>query len=323
MKIAIIKLSALGDIVHGSIVLQFIKKHIPNSSIHWVCDERFADILNNHEHIDKLIKVKLKDKKFKESFRILKEAKKNDYDIAIDFQGLLKSAIVGRILCKNVVGFDKKSTREGIASLFYKKSFAIAYGENIIIRNLKLASLALNFELTKKQIENKIPCFENLKKQTPKNEPKKIMITVGSSWKSKIYPTPLHVEFINLLKDYEIYLSYGNEFEKELTYEISSKTHAKILEKTSLTNVILKMNEFDLIIGPDSGITHLAWAQNIPSITLFGPTPSHRNTYQSKKNVIIDSGKEIDARNLDKFDDCIKMIDPKLIAKKAEEILWI
>lgn len=323
MKIAIIKLSALGDIVHASIILQFIKKNIGNCVIHWVCDERFSNILKDHEYIDKLIVLKLKDRQFKKSFAILKEAKKQNYDIAIDLQGLLKSAIIGRILCKHLVGFNKFSIREKLASYFYKKSFYIPYEENIILRNLKLTSLALNFELITEQIDRKEPCFKNLKKELPKNNPKQIMITIGSSWKSKIYPTSLHIEFINMLKNYNIFLSYGNDFEKTIADKIANNTKAKILPKTSLEKLVLKMNEFDLVIGPDSGVTHLAWAQNIPSITLFGPTPSQRNSYQGKKNVIIDSNKKIDARKLDKHDDCIKTIKPEIIAKKAEEILWI
>lgn len=77
MKIAIVKLSALGDIIHASIILQFIKKHIPTAQIHWVCEEIFADIFLNHEYIDNLVLINLKEKKISQSIKNLYIAKKN------------------------------------------------------------------------------------------------------------------------------------------------------------------------------------------------------------------------------------------------------
>ncbi len=320
MKIVIVKLSALGDIVHGSIVLQFIKAHIKDANITWVVDERFAGILESHEHIDKLIKIKLKDKKFKQSYQILKKA--GHFDIAIDFQGLLKSAIIGRILCENLVGFDKNSIREKIATFFYKKSFFVDYNENIILRNLNLASKALGFGFNENEILEKKPCFLNLKKATPTNQPKKILIAIGSSWKSKMYPKDLHIKFIDLLDDFDIFLCYGNESEKLEAEFIASRSKAKILPKMKLQSLALKLNEFNLIIGSDSGISHLAFAQNIPSITLFGPTPHQRNTYTTPINKTLHV-KKINPKKLNKNDDCIKLIKPKDIANLAKELLWI
>lgn len=60
MKIAIVRLSALGDIVQTSIVLQFIKKYYENAQIDWVCEERFSNILENCKLINKVIKINLK-----------------------------------------------------------------------------------------------------------------------------------------------------------------------------------------------------------------------------------------------------------------------
>ena len=63
MKIAIIRLSALGDIIQTSVVLQFIKKNVDNAEIQWVCDEKFAKILENLPELSGIIKIPLKDKK--------------------------------------------------------------------------------------------------------------------------------------------------------------------------------------------------------------------------------------------------------------------
>ena len=118
MKIAIIRLSALGDIIQATIVLQFIKKHYPDATIEWICEERFSRVLKNHPLINETIKLNLKDKNYLKSIKTLLRARKRGYDLAIDLQGLIKSALVARIVCKNVVGFDKFSSREGLSSLF-------------------------------------------------------------------------------------------------------------------------------------------------------------------------------------------------------------
>lgn len=86
LKIAIVKLSALGDIVHAAIVLQFIKKHYPNAHITWLVDARFASLLKDHPLIDELVVLPLK-QSFKQSYKILKTLGK--FDKVIDLQGLL------------------------------------------------------------------------------------------------------------------------------------------------------------------------------------------------------------------------------------------
>ncbi|MFA7354402.1 MAG: glycosyltransferase family 9 protein, partial [Sulfurimonadaceae bacterium] len=142
MKICIVKLSAIGDIIHAMVTLQFIKKVLPHSRIDWIVEGAFVDVLKNNPHIDNILPINLKSLKKRKSeiftqYKILKTYSKNNYDIVIDAQGLLKSAIVAKIIgAKTVAGFDKKSIREGIASLFYDKKVSIAYDANTIDRNV-------------------------------------------------------------------------------------------------------------------------------------------------------------------------------------------
>ncbi|MCK4737493.1 MAG: lipopolysaccharide heptosyltransferase I, partial [Sulfurimonas sp.] len=98
MKICIVKLSAMGDIIHAMVALQFIKKEIPNAQIDWVVESGFKGVLENNPDIDNILPINLKSIKKKKSevfnqFKILKTYSKNNYDIVIDAQGLLKSAI--------------------------------------------------------------------------------------------------------------------------------------------------------------------------------------------------------------------------------------
>ena len=129
MKIAIVKLSALGDIIHAMIVLQFIKKNYPESEIDWFVEKRFFGILENNPHINQIHQVSLKSaNKSKSFFLIWKELSKirklSNYDLVIDMQGLLKSALIAQKIPSDItLGFDKTSLRESFAAKFYSQTY--------------------------------------------------------------------------------------------------------------------------------------------------------------------------------------------------------
>ncbi|WP_103604325.1 lipopolysaccharide heptosyltransferase I [Campylobacter concisus] len=316
LKIAIVKLSALGDIVHAAIVLQFIKKHYPNAHITWLADTRFASLLKDHPLIDELVVLPLK-QSFKQSYKILKTLGK--FDKVIDLQGLFKSAIVAKIIGKQTYGFSRESVKEKIAARLYRYKFKIDYNENIIIRNLALVAFALNFSFEASEILEKVPCFEASEIYKNESGKKRVLIAAFASEESKIYNK--FKDVIRLLEEREIYLCYGSESEKVRAEAIISGTSAKLLEKLNIKEMISFITSCDLVIGNDSGLTHLAWAMNKPSITLFGNRPSHRNAYITDKNLVIDMGKQIDARSIDKNDFCIREIFPETIANFAKRLL--
>ena len=316
LKIAIVKLSALGDIVHAAIVLQFIKKHHPNAHITWLVDARFASLLKDHPLIDELVILPLKES-FKKSYKIIKALGK--FDKIIDLQGLFKSAVVAKLLGREIYGFSRESVKEKISARLYKHKFKIDYNENIIFRNLSLVGYALNFGFDRDEILKKSPCFEIVGKFKNESGKKRVLIAAFASEESKIYDK--FKDVIRLLNGCEIYLCYGSESEKARAEAIISGTKAKLLEKLSIKDMIDYIASCDLVIGNDSGLTHLAWAVNRPSITLFGNRPSHRNAYVTDKNLVIDMGKQIDARSIDKNDFCIREIYPETVANFAKRLL--
>ena len=316
LKIAIVKLSALGDIVHAAIVLQFIKKHCPNAHITWLVDARFASLLKDHPLIDELVILPLKES-FKKSYKIIKTLGK--FDKIIDLQGLFKSAVVAKLLGKEIYGFSRESVKEKIAARLYRHKFKIDYNENIIVRNLSLVGYALNFSFDRDEILKKSPCFEIVGKFKNESGKKRVLIAAFASEESKIYDK--FKDVIRLLDGCEIYLCYGSESEKARAKAIISGTFAKLLEKLSIKDMIDFIASCNLVIGNDSGLTHLAWAVNRPSITLFGNRPSHRNAYVTDKNLVVDMGKQIDARSIDKNDFCIREIYPETVANFAKRLL--
>jgi len=330
MKIAIVKLSALGDIVHAMVVLQFIKKEIPNCQIDWIVEECFVAVLEHNPHIHAILPVNLKAIK-KDKLKLFSELKKlkkyteNSYDLVIDMQGLLKSAIVSKILGVNS-GFDKNSIREKIASTLYKKAFFVPYDRNVIVRNINLIESSLNLKITKDQIKEKKSFLffskedEEKTKRFLSHKKKNIIHILGSSWKSKIYPKEKFVEIIQKLEGNHLLL-WGSKEEEVYADDIEALTNAKKLPSLNLNELKALISKADLVIGGDSGPTHFAWALNRPSITIFGPTPSKRNVLCTDTNRVIDCEKEIDPLKLDKKDYCIRSIDPDRIIHTAKALL--
>lgn len=319
-NIAVIKLSALGDIVHAVVILQFIEKHLPKAKITWFADAKFSEILFLCPQISRVVSLPLKNGEYKKSLELIASAKQEaKFDYVIDLQGLLKSAAVAKLLGKNSYGFDKFSVKEPIATLFYGHKFSCDYAQNIILRNLSLTAFALGFSFSEDEILAKQPCFSasQSKSQSPK---KKILIAPFASEPSKIYDK--FGDVITLLDDpkNEIFVCFNGEKEEKETLNLIQNSNAKTLN-LSLKELVSFISSCDLVIGNDSGVTHIAWAQNRPSITLFGNRPAERNAFASPINLTLDAGKKIDAKKIDKSDFCVRDIAPQAIANAAKRLL--
>ncbi len=329
-KIAIIKLSAMGDIIHTMVVLQFIKKAYPDMHITWFVEQMFAKVLEHNPHIDVIIKLNLKslkkDKKLLFSqIKYIKSFKKQNYDLVIDAQGLLKSAIVAKMVGKNVAGFCKNSTREALASLFYNHKISIAYEENIIDRNAYLFSKALGLNITKDDLLKKKPYLFYKDEDSSiydffTKDAKNIVLVLGASWASKIYPKEGFKEVIDGL-DENFLLLWANENEREMALFLAQNTKAKMLPKMDLNTLKALISKADLLIGNDTGPTHMAWANNVSSITLFGNTPAYRNTYETAINKTLKSNSNVDALRLNRQDYSIKTIDKNDIINLSKKLL--
>ena len=321
IRIAIVRLSALGDIVNTAVVLQIIHSYYPNAVIDWFVEEAFAPILQQHSLIHEVIPLPLKRLKKTKSFRLLKAIihslkSREHYDHIIDTQGLLKSAIVASLLPGKIHGFDTKSAREAIASWFYTTTSSIPYDISVIRRNAMLITQALNIPYTDMLIEEKKPVFET---QKIPDEPK-IALIIGASWPSKCYPKEKFALLCDLLP-YPCHLIWGSIGEHEDAKWIQKHSKNSIVSpKMSLKELVSFIANCSLTIGNDTGPTHVAWAMNRPSITLFGPT-NERMIYPTSINVFINSPSIVDIFHINKNDFSINEISPNEIFQKAQELL--
>jgi heptosyltransferase-1 len=318
--------------VHAMVALQFIKACCPDSRIDWIVEERFAGVLADNPDLDGILTVNLKALKTDVS-RLFAELQKirafreRDYDLVIDAQGLLKSAIVARLIGKRVAGFDAGSIREKAASWFYDQKVHCAYDANTIDRNARVLSRPLGFEIGREHILNKKPflfyrnpppCLDDYLARDRKN----IVLVTGSTWESRNYPAESYVKVAERLEQNCLAI-WGNAQEKARAEGMAAKSdHIRVMPKLDLNGLKALIARCDLVIGNDTGPTHMAWALNRPSLTIFGPTPVSR-VYRTDINRVVKSASKVNPYKLNKKDFSIREIDPQLIVQEAASLIGL
>ncbi|MGL2698937.1 lipopolysaccharide heptosyltransferase I [Helicobacter pylori] len=332
MKIAIVRLSALGDIIVSAVFLAAIKECLPNAQIEWFVDERFSAILEHSPYIDKLHPIALKSALTTfnplKIFKLFKSLRAYEYDIIIDMQGLVKSALITQMLkAPKKVGFDYASAREGLSAFFYSQKVSIAYDEPILKRNFTLLSHALN--LPKNEISeglssrSKVFFYQDSPKinalNLNQNKPK-ILFVLETSKINKTYPIERFKDLALMLENFQICLLWHADGDKAnaLYGALKHQRDVLLLPKLTLNEVKALLFKMDVIIGGDTGITHLAWALQKPSITLYGNTPMERFKLESPINVSLTGNSNA---NYHKKDFSIQNIDPKKIKECVLNIL--
>lgn len=339
MKIAIVRLSSLGDVVVCASLLPFIHTLSEEIEVDWYVDSLFAEVLRGSPCITNLYEINLKKGGLRALPGIIKRLKSAGfYDVVIDMQGLMKSALVGRFLNKQEFwGFAWDSIKEPLASVCYDKKVHIAYEENILKRNLKLVSealgvafnsddLALAFERRKEAFgvsdEAKYRISELLGQwQWIKQGYKRVILVLEASIDSKTYPPMLFVELIKALFAQKIgffLLSHKTQRAAEIKVCFEDEERVVSLPALNMDELKALMEESDLLIGGDTGVTHLAWAMQRPSITLYGNTPASRFALIGEANITL-SGSE--NPTYDKSDFSIANITPQSICAEAKRIL--
>ncbi|GAA8540749.1 lipopolysaccharide heptosyltransferase I [Helicobacter pylori] len=332
MKIAIVRLSALGDIIVSAVFLAAIKERFANAQIEWFVDERFGAILEHSPYIDKLHPIALKSTLTTlnplKIFKLFKSLRAYEYDIVIDMQGLIKSALITQMLkAPKKVGFDYASAREGLSAFFYSQKVSIAYDEPILKRNFTLLFHALN--LPKNEISEglssrfKVFSYQDSPKinalNLNQNKPK-ILFVLETSKTNKTYPIERFKDLALMLENFQICLLWHADEKKATTlyHSLKNQCDTLLLPKLTLNEVKALLFKMDLIIGGDTGITHLAWALQKPSITLYGNTPMERFKLESPINVSLTGNSNA---NYHKKDFSIQNIEPKKIKECVLNIL--
>jgi heptosyltransferase-1 len=145
-------------------------------------------------------------------------------------------------------------------------------------------------------------------------------MVIGSSWASKNYPADKFVK-IALALQQNCLVVWASDQEKDAAEWMSTQSgNIQVMPKMDLNSLKALIAKADLLIGNDTGPTHMAWALNRPSITIFGPTPI-RMAYQTSINKVVKSASSVNPYKLNKQDYSIRDIDEIEISDLAKTLL--
>lgn len=282
MKVLLVKLSSMGDLIHTLPALNDAIQAMPKLQFDWVVDNAFTEIASWHPSINQVItsnhrqwrKKKWQSIKNGDISHFLKMLRASHYDLIIDAQSSIKSAIISRLAHGTRCGLDRQCARESIASIFYQKKYHIAKQQHAIKRIRLLFAQALGYEY-----QDTLPNFTiNRSKLIAPNIalPKQYLVFVHhASYPSKLWPNDYWHTLIEHAKadGYDVLLSCGNQQEQQRGEHLAaSHTNAIALPIMPLSEIAYILAKAAGAICCDTGLSHIANALGTLSVSLYGPT---------------------------------------------------
>jgi len=260
-RILIIRLSAMGDIIHTLPAAASLKKSFPESRMAWLIASRWMPLVEGNPYVDELIPF---DRSSLSSLHHSWRSVRNfGAAAAFDFQGLLQSAIIGRAARpKFLFGFDRSVARESFAASLYTHCVPV-HGPHRVERNLQLAEYAGARELSQ---DAWIPegCAEGQLPSTPF-----ILANPFAGWPGKEWPLLSYERLAEILQRHGLELVLN--VPENRAAELSHMKHIRI-QVSSLRGLINATRRAAAVVGLDSGPLHLAAALRKPGVALYGPT---------------------------------------------------
>jgi heptosyltransferase-1 len=280
-RILIVRLSALGDVIHGVPVACALRDAFPRATIGWVVEGRTAELLEAHPAIDHVIRAPrgwLKSPRAVLALR--RELRSHQFDVAIDLQCLTKSAIAAKLSCApRRIGKAGSDGRE-LSKLFHNELVAVA-GEHVIdhylelLRPLGITAPRVHFDLPERAADGLLA--EQILHTDDLPRGRFAVLNPGAGWPSKIWPSERYGELARQLQsDYRMpsLAVWGLPDEKPLAEAIvaASDGAARLAPPTSVLELGAVCRRAALFVGSDTGPMHLAVAVGTPTISLHGPS---------------------------------------------------
>lgn len=287
MNLALIKTTSMGDVIHALPVVTDIVRAIPGARIDWVVEESFAELPALHPSVNAVIPVAIRRWRKslfdagtrREIVSVRARLREARYDLALDLQGLVKSAWVARMTGAPIAGFSRRCAREPLAALAYRRRFDVDPSLHAIERLRSLAAQALGYRV------DGLPVFS----LSPPEEPVPglperpyALLLHATSRAEKQWPDENWRALIARLAQQGLVaaLPWGSPAERtraeSLAGAAASALRPVVLPRLSLRQCAAAIARAELVVGVDTGLTHLSAALDAPTVALFAATPAWR-----------------------------------------------
>jgi len=282
-RICIIKTSSMGDVVHTLPAITDACDRNPGYIFDWVVEENFRDIPALHPGVANVIPIALRRWR-KAPLRSLDEFRSfrrqlgtNKYDLVIDAQGLLKSAMICSLIPAHVAGLDSASIREPLASWLYSERIPVPRQQHAVERVRQLFALALGYPKPESEIHYGINLQDIQTEQNRQDSKpgKQIIFLHGTTWSSKHWPEEYWRELAALIDatEYNVIIPWGTEVERRRAERIADQLDSvSVLPELDLASLMKVMSKTSGAFSVDTGLSHLSAALKIPTLGFYGPT---------------------------------------------------
>lgn len=257
-RIMVVRLGAMGDVIHALPAVASLKHSFPGSHLTWLVEAQWAPLLERNPYVDRIAILERRNPgAWMRNWRQLRTER---FDFAVDFQGLVKSALAASLSRpERIFGFHQSQVRERPAALFYSNR-TVARSAHVVDRNLELAadagaaSILRTFPLPDGTPEGDLP-------DTPF-----VLASPLAGWRAKQWPAA-H------------YAALGTRLQREsgITLVLNGPPASGLPSCTGLAGLIYASRRAAAVVGVDSGPLHLAAALGKPGVAIFGPTDPDRN----------------------------------------------
>ncbi len=290
-RFLIIRLSSLGDIIHTLPAFSALRTAFSDAHITWAVEEPGQEILELVPGLDRIAVVKARQRKwYTQSFRnalgqLRKEIRARD-QVALDFQGLIKSGLIARLSnAEQRIGFNRADLREPAASHFYTHRAAkFQNHRHVIYKNLELLQI-LGIKQDKLVFPLVLPenlqahVLEKLTSLGFDGRSKLVVVNVGAAWETKRWPAVKWIQTLKAMADPSIFpvILWGTEMERSLAQEITTGCKVPAVPFLTLKEVLALLKKADLVVSGDTFALQAACALARPVVAIFGPTDPKRN----------------------------------------------
>lgn len=310
MKILIVKLSSIGDVVHTLPALAAIRRDLPGAEISWVVEKKAAGILLGNEYLRDLIIIDTKALRKKDAVgmhgllrirRQLGRLRSAEFDVAIDFQGLIKSAAIAKLAhAGRRFGFSKKNLREPAARFLLTDSVKVKEKTHVIRKNLQLAAKALGIRVPAPEDYE----FPVTTEPRHRREAERIIERTGAEglvilnpaggWPTKLWPAENFGRLADRLWE-ELGLTpviTTGPGEEALAERVlgAARTGRAVAVRPGLKGFFELAGRAKIYVGGDTAPTHLAVAAGTPVVGIFGPTEWWRNGSPRAEDICVARG---------------------------------
>jgi lipopolysaccharide heptosyltransferase I len=294
-RVLIVKLGALGDIVHAIPVAAALKRALPSVRIDWLVSPHHRAVLDLVPVVDR--RIEMPDSRM---FGVIRELRANRYDVALDLQGLIKSAFLARASgATRVIGFASRYTREPLSRLFYSETYdpggvgMYHEGEtHVVLTNLGLLEpLGIERAAHAPQFPIEVPASAIAARVVESTGGRYAILNVGAAWPNKRWmPSRFGAVASSLFARYGlrsvVFWGPGEEALARVAAEASSGA-ATLLPETSIADTAALARGASLFVSGDTGPAHLAAAVGTPIVGIYGPTRPSRNGPWSPDDVTV------------------------------------